>query len=69
MGQSPDCTALVCCLTSNVEELGLVQQAALAQLVEQLPRKEQVWGSIPQGGSMKLSLIERHEEWPENLGD
>jgi hypothetical protein len=27
------------------------QQAALAQLVEQLPRKEQVWGSIPQGGS------------------
>jgi hypothetical protein len=31
--------------------LGLAQHAALAQLVEQLPRKEQVWGSIPQGGS------------------
>jgi hypothetical protein len=33
----------------SLARIGLL--AAVAQLVEQLPRKEQVWGSIPHGGS------------------
>lgn len=37
----------------------VVRYATLAQLVEQLTRNEQVWGSNPQGGSILHQAHER----------
>jgi hypothetical protein len=41
---------------SGSKSLEFYLYATLAQLVEQLPRKEQVSGSIPLGGSQKKKV-------------